>query len=80
MFKKLTDFFMNVICEDDAHTQIDPIILGAGATLLTFLGLSIYYVATTHSFSFTEFGIGSATILGGAGGGKWAKAKGDAAK
>lgn len=77
----IKSFAMNVLCEDDAHTQIDPIILATALALLTFLGLAIYSVvaAADHHFSFQDFGIGTGTLLGGGGAGKWAKAKADAA-
>lgn len=82
MLQGIKSFALNVLCEDDAHTQIDPFVLGTAIALLTFVALAAYSVigSADHHFNFQDFGTGSGTILGGGGLGKFAKAKGDAAK
>lgn len=79
MLKQACNFFWNSICEDDAHTQVDPIILSMFAVLAGFIAYAGYQ-AVTHPelFDPVKYGMGGGSILGGGGAGKFAKAKADA--
>lgn len=71
MMKWLRDCFT----EDDAG-QIWSLVHAIAATgFVTFIGLSIYHVVTSHAFDPQAYGMGFGGVMGGAGGAIFANSR-----
>ena len=60
----------DIVTTDDNRTLEFAYVLGIVFALVG-LGLEVYSVVTGKAFDFQGFGIGSATLIAGAAGGKW---------
>lgn len=61
---------LDVVTTDDNHTLEFAYVLGIIFALVG-LGLEVYCVVTGKPFDYQGYGIGSATLIAGAAGGKW---------
>jgi len=61
---------LDLVTEDDNHTLEFAYVLGIVFALVG-LGLEVYCVVTGKAFDYQGYGIGSATLIAGAAGGKW---------